>query len=98
VAYFAVTQVHGGGWDTSLALRDQKQWAEHAAFMNELEEDGFVVLGGPLGDGEEVLLIVDAEDEQEIEDRLMDDPWRPLGLLRIAKIERWQVLLDSRRP
>jgi uncharacterized protein len=98
VAYFAVTQVHGGGWDTSLALRDQKQWAEHAAFMNELEDDGFVVLGGPLGDGEEVLLIIDAEDEQEIEDRLIDDPWRPLGLLRIAKIERWQVLLDSRRP
>ena len=98
MAYFAVTQVHGGGWDTSLALRDQKQWAEHAAFMNELEDDGFVVLGGPLGDGEEVLLIIDAEDEQEIEDRLIDDPWRPLGLLRIAKIERWQVLLDSRRP
>jgi uncharacterized protein YciI len=98
VAYFAVTQVHGGGWDTSLALRDQKQWAEHAAFMNELEDDGSVVLGGPLGDGEEVLLIIDAEDEQEIEDRLIDDPWRPLGLLRIAKIERWQVLLDSRRP
>ncbi len=98
MAYYAVTQVHGGGWDTSLALRDQKQWAEHAAFMNELENEGFVVLGGPLGDGEEVLLIVDAEDEQEIEARLSDDPWRPLGLLRIAKIECWQVLLDSRRP
>ena len=98
MAYFAVTQVHGGGWDTSLALRDQKQWAEHAAFMNELEDDGFVVLGGPLGDGDEVLLIFDAEDQQEIEARLNEDPWKLLDLLRIAKIEPWQVLLDSRRP
>jgi uncharacterized protein YciI len=98
VAYFAVTQVHGGGWDASLALRDQKQWAEHAAFMNELEAEGFVVLGGPLGDGDQVLLIFDAEDEQQIASRLNDDPWKLLDLLRIAKIEPWQVLLDSRRP
>jgi hypothetical protein len=39
------------------------------------------------------LLIIDAESEQEIDARLADDPWTPMGLLRIAKIERWETLL-----
>jgi uncharacterized protein YciI len=62
--------------------------------MDALADEGFVVLGGPLGDGEEkFLLIIDAESEQEIAARLADDPWTPPGLLRIAKVERWEVLL-----
>jgi len=34
-------------------MRAQALWAEHAAFMNALATDGFVVLGGPVGPGEE---------------------------------------------
>jgi hypothetical protein len=26
---------------------------------------------------------------------LADDPWTPLGLLRIAKVERWEILLSA---
>jgi AhpC/TSA family protein len=36
-------------------MRDQAQWAEHAVFMNTLAAEGFVILGGPLGAGEEVV-------------------------------------------
>jgi hypothetical protein len=32
-------------------MPEQEKWVEQAAFMNALAEDGFVVLGGPLGDG-----------------------------------------------
>jgi hypothetical protein len=38
---------------------------------------------------------IDAESEQEIDARLADDPWTPLGLLRIAKVERWEILYES---
>jgi hypothetical protein len=66
--------------------------------MDALVEDGFVILGGPLGDGEKkFLLIMAAESEQAIEVRLADDPWTPLGLLRIAWVERWEILLDARQ-
>ena len=34
-----------------------------------------------------------AESEQAIEARLADDPWTPMGLLRIARVERWEILL-----
>ena len=63
--------------------------------MDGLLEDGFVILGGPLGDGDEVLLIIRADSEAEIEARLAEDPWLPMEVLRIARIERWQIWLGN---
>lgn len=34
-------------------MREQALWAEHAKFMDALTAEGFVVLGGPLGEGGE---------------------------------------------
>jgi uncharacterized protein YciI len=74
-------------------MRQQEQWEEHAAFMDALADDGFVILGGPLGDGEgKFLLIIAAESELAIEVRLAEDPWMPLRLLRTAAVERWEIL------
>ncbi|HEY6541954.1 MAG TPA: hypothetical protein VIZ18_13510 [Ktedonobacteraceae bacterium] len=96
--YYAVTRERGANWDARLSLRQQVKWDEHAAFMDALAGDGFVVLGGPLGDGERsFLLIIDAKSEQEIHARLADDPWTPLGFLRTAKVERWEILLNARK-
>ena len=88
VIYYAVTQERGENWDTRRSMREQKNWEEHAAFMDALVEDGFVVLGGPLDDEKKVLLIINAESRQVIEARLADDPWMPMGVRRIAKVER----------
>lgn len=96
VTYYGVTRKRGENWDAGLAMRQQEQWDEHAAFMDALADEGFVVLGGPLGDGEKkFLLIIDAKSEQEIPARLADDPWTPLDLLRTAQIERWEILLRA---
>jgi hypothetical protein len=40
-------------------------------------------------------LTINAKSEQEIAARLADDPWTPLGLLRTAKVERWEILLGA---
>ena len=98
VTYYAVTRDRGENWDGRLSMRQQEQWDEHAAFMDTLVDEGFVVLGGPLGDGEKLfLLIIDAENEQEIAARLADDPWTPMELLRTASVERWEILLGARK-
>jgi uncharacterized protein YciI len=94
VSVFALTMVSGPGWDPSRARREQDAWDEHAAFMDGLVDDGFVVLGGPIGDGERVLLVVEAADEHEVAARLADDPWAPMGILRIGAIEPWTIWLD----
>lgn len=96
VAFFAVTLVHGLGWDGALGIRQQRAWAEHAAFMDGLVEDGLIVMGGPLGDGERALHMVEAGDEQEVRRRLGEDPWARMGLLEIGAIEPWAIWLDGR--
>ena len=74
-------------------MREQERWDDHAAFMDALAADGFIVLGGPLGDGSRFMHVVDAAGEREIEEHLADDPWTPMGLLRLASVEQWEILL-----
>jgi hypothetical protein len=47
---FAVLEERFGAWDWSRDLRDQDGFADHAAIMNALVDDGFIVLGGPVGE------------------------------------------------
>ena len=96
MAFFAVTVEHDRNWDSARGMREQDEWDAHASFMDALVDEGFVVLGGPVGDGARVLMAVSAESEEAVEDRLADDPWRPMGLLRTATIEPWEILLDGR--
>jgi uncharacterized protein YciI len=96
MANFAVRLVHGPGWDPSRQIRDQDGWDEHAAFMDGLVEDGFVILGGPVGDGEQTLHVIEAADENDITTRLAGDPWASAGLLEVGTIEPWALWLDSR--
>lgn len=95
-SYLAVRRVRGPAWNPALPLRGQAQWTEHAAFMNALAAEGFVVLGGPLGDGAEVLLIIAADSEATVRARLAEDPWTVSGLLALKSVEPWTVLLDGR--
>ena len=65
--------------------------------MEGLVAEGFVILGGPIGNSEQVLLVVEAVDPGEIEARLSSDPWVSIGLLRIGAIEPWTIWLDGRK-
>ena len=98
MANFAVRLVHGPGWDPSRQIRDQDGWDDHAAFMDGLVDDGFLILGGPVGNGAQSLHVVEAADESDIRARLALDPWGSAGLLRIGSIESWRLWLDSRPP
>lgn len=97
MANFAVRLVHGPGWDSSRHIRDQDGWDEHAAFMDGLVDDGFLILGGPVGDGAQTLHAVEAPDENDVRTRLAGDPWASAGLLRIGGIEPWALWLDGRK-
>ena len=96
MANFAVRLVHGPRWDFSRQIREQEAWDGHAAFMDGLVDDGFVILGGPVGDGEHTLHVIEAADENEIRARLSGDPWASAGLLQVGTIEPWALWLDSR--
>jgi hypothetical protein len=95
VAFFLLSMAHGPNWDESRGIREQDEWDAHARFMDALVDDAFVVLGGPVGDRQRVMLVVEADDEAEIEQHLCEDPWQPMGVLRIGSIEPWSVWLDG---
>ena len=95
MTYFVVFRRREGPWDWSRGMREQADWDAHAAFMDALAAEGFVVLGGPLGDGKRVLHVVDAPDEAAVRARLAEDPWERTGLLRTVSVEPWEVLLRA---
>ena len=56
--------------------------------MNDLEAKGIARLGGPLEEGDDVLLIFRARNKDEIEQDLAADPWTRSGILTTTRIAR----------
>ena len=96
--YFLVRRARGPAWDFTVGRREQVGWDEHAAFMDGLVDDGVVILGGPVGegDGEDALLVVAAENEAATRARLADDPWEET-LLTTKSVELWSIGLRGRK-
>jgi len=92
---FAVIRTFGAPWQPSLPLEQQADWRAHADFMNALEREGFVVLGGPLEGTSNALLIFRAASADEIRRRLDGDPWTKSGMLRVSSISPWTLQLGS---
>jgi uncharacterized protein YciI len=95
---FAVINCRGPNWNDDKPMEEQGDWRAHADFMNALVDDGFMLLGGPLVGTRDVLLIVRATDEAEIEARLDKDIWMTKGLLRRRQINPWWLRLGSLGP
>jgi uncharacterized protein YciI len=97
---YAVIREAGPGW-TEGGIGAQPDVADHAAFMNGLAAEGMVILAGPLAGSEiarlRVLLIVNADDDEAIRDRLADDPWVRTDRLVIASIEPWNLIIGAER-
>ena len=92
---YAVHLTHGEPWQSSLPLESQEAWDGHAAFMDGLVAESFVVLGGPLDGTSDVLLIIRAGSPGEIAERLAADPWHKLGLLRVIGVAPWTLRLGK---
>jgi len=90
---FAVTRARGPAWEDAKPLEKQAEWAAHAAFMDALAAEGFVILAGPLEGFREALIILRAASADEINARLAEDPWTKLDLLRTARIAPWILRL-----
>jgi uncharacterized protein YciI len=92
---FAVINTRGPNWNDDKPMEEQGDWRAHADFMNGLMAEGFVLLGGPLLGTRDVLLIVQARDEAEVEARLAEDVWVVKGLLSRHQISPWWLRLGT---
>ena len=53
-------------------------------------------MGGPLIDEGGSLLIVNAEDENEVREKLKNDPWARHSILKLESVKRWQIFINMR--
>jgi uncharacterized protein YciI len=101
MSYFAVIREAGPCWTDGKGITEQPAVSDHAAFMNALADDGFVLFGGPLAGSEHgrlrALLIVNADSEAEIHRRLAHDPWVPTEQLVTTSIEQWNIFVGAER-
>jgi uncharacterized protein YciI len=97
MSFFVVINEAGPGWDPKRPMREQKGWNEHAAFMDALEAEHLVVLGGPLKNYSKhrAMLVVKALDEQALRRRLAEDPWMRTGMLQNVEFYPWEILLGK---
>jgi hypothetical protein len=95
VAFFhVVLRQSGPQFDRARPLEEQPDWAAHAAFMDGLVDDGFIVLGGPLGDGR-VVHAVEAGSEDDVRGTFARDPWSGSHLV-VDAVDAWTIRLDGR--
>ena len=94
---FVVISSAGPGRDLSKVTREQPLWDEHAAFIDQLVADGFVLMGGPFPDEAGAMLIVNADDENEVREKLKSDPWMEHGILKLESVKRWEIFIDARK-
>ena len=91
----------GPNSDSLKGAREQPFWDEHVVFIDRLVEEGFILMGGPLVDDAGMphgaLLIVEAEDENAVQEKLKSDPWFLRGILKLESIKRWQIFVDVRK-
>jgi uncharacterized protein YciI len=93
--FHVVLHRSGPKYDHAKPLEQQSGWDEHAAFMDGLVQDGFIVLGGPLFDEQRIVHAVEAASEDDVRFTLARDPWSGTHLV-VAAIEPWTIRLDSR--
>jgi uncharacterized protein YciI len=83
--------------DLSKGTREQPLWDEHAVFIDQLVAEGFILMGGPLVDEGGSMLIVNADNENEVRENLKNDPWMKHGVLKLESVKRCPQVGKARR-
>jgi uncharacterized protein YciI len=94
--FLVIVHRSGPQYDLSRPLEEQSGWEAHADFMDALVGEGFILLGGPLGDEFRVAHVVEAESEEAVHARLAADPWSGSHLV-IGSVDPWTIRLDGVR-
>lgn len=94
---FVILSAAGSHRDLSKETRAQPFWDEHAAFIDRLVDDGFILLGGPLVEEGGALLVVKARDADDVRARMKHDPWYEHGILKLESVKRWEIFIDERQ-
>ena len=74
-------------WDRAKEAHEQVSFAEHAAYMANLEESGFIAMAGLLSESELILFVLLADSAEEVREAFANDPMQQAGLARVTRVE-----------
>jgi uncharacterized protein len=94
---FVILWAPGAAWTAGKTVREQAYWDEHAEFMDRLFENGTVIMGGPFSDGTGSLVIVEAEEMNEVSSLFANDPFVLHQIFTLRSLKQWQLFLDARQ-
>jgi len=94
---FIILWAPGAAWTAGKTVREQAYWDEHATFMDRLFENGTVIMGGPFSDGTGSLVIVEAEEINEVSTLFANDPFVVHQIFALRGLKQWQLFLDARQ-
>jgi len=85
----------GPNWEENKQCDEQKYWIEHKEFINELYEQGKVLMSGPIVHYDRIVMIYQAENESEIRITLKNDPFIKNGILILESVMEWDIKFDK---
>jgi uncharacterized protein len=94
--YYAALLRPGSLWDSSKPVREQQFWDEHARFIDALFDEGKIILAGPFADRSGSLVIVAADNSEQVWEMYRSDPWTEHDVLVVYDVKEWTIFLDAR--
>jgi uncharacterized protein YciI len=87
----------GPNWNPAKAVREQELWDEHAQFVDELFDQGLIMLAGPFApEGTGALVILNVESTDEARRIYAKDSWAHRQILLTADAKEWTIFVDER--
>lgn len=93
---YVMISAAGPSRDLTKGTREQAHWDEHAQFIDALVDRGFILMGGPFEDEGGAMLVVRADDANEVMETMKRDPWYTHGILQLQSLKRWEMYIDTR--
>ncbi len=87
----------GSLWDPGKSAREQAFWDDHARYMDAIFDTGVIVLGGPFADRTGSLVIVAADNAEQVREMYRRDPWSEQDVMVLGDVKEWTIFLDGRR-
>ena len=92
--FFAIVK-RTEAWDPAREAHEQDGFAQHAAYMGKLEQDGVIASAGLLQESSDIVFVMLADSEEQVRARFAEDPWQQDGHAKLIRLEEVQFRIGA---
>jgi uncharacterized protein len=94
---FTLVWTPGPAWVSDKTMCEQPYWAEHVAFMETFVDSESAALRGSFATATRLLVVIMAENEQDVMDISLCDPFVVHEIVVLGACTRWLPYPEARR-